>query len=203
MDQRRIKRNSHRLSKLLRHSGHESGLRLDPAGWVDLDELLRLTHLTRSDVELIIRHNNKSRFEVVGQQIRACQGHSRKMPVDLDALEQSWKIFDGSDSLWHGTSLEVVDAIAEQGILPGERTHVHLAASPDSRVGKRAGVALLLEVSVARLRQREIEVYRSANGVVLVRRVPPACLVGVRCESKRARAARAQLAQRLSLTSEG
>ena len=193
MEQRQVKRNSHRLSKLLRHTGHEAGLIVDPAGWVKVHDLLRLTRMTRDDLDLVVRQNNKSRFEVAGERIRACQGHASKMPVTLEALESSWDIHAGADSIWHGTRLEVVDAIAERGILPGERTHVHLAAAPDSRVGKRAGIALLLEVSAAALRAHGFEVYRSCNGVVLVRHVPPACIVGVRCESARALGAQARL----------
>lgn len=193
MDEHRVKRNSHRLSKLLRHTGQEDGLIVDPAGWVKVRDLLRLTRMTRDELELVIRQNNKSRFEVVGDRIRACQGHASKMPVTLEALESCWDVFDGPDSVWHGTRLEAVDSIAQSGILPGERTHVHLAAAPDSRVGKRVGIALLLEVSVAALRAHGFEVYRSSNGVVLTRQVPPACIVGVRCESARAVAAQARL----------
>jgi putative RNA 2'-phosphotransferase len=46
-------------------------------------------------------------------------------------------------------------------------------------VGKRAQVDVLLEVSVARLRDHGLTVWRSPNGVLLVRRVPPDCIVRV------------------------
>ena len=41
-------------------------------------------------------------------------------------------------------------------------------------VGKRAQVDLMLEVSPARLRAQGLRVFRSQNGVVLVRRAPRA-----------------------------
>ncbi len=192
-------KNSHRLSKLLRHTGHKARLRFDPAGWVALDDVLRVTRLSRDDVERVVRDNNKRRFELDGSRIRASQGHSRKLPVALDALEASWEPYGGPDAIWHGTRLQLVPAIAAEGILPGERTHVHLAESPDSRVGKRAGVALLLDVGVSALRNHDVEVYRSPNGVVLGRHVPPACIVGVQCESKRARESEADIRSQLRL----
>ena len=61
----------------------------------------------------------------------------------------------------------------------GERTHVHLAESTGSRVGKRANVALLLEVSPSQLRSAGHEIYCSPNGVILTRHVPPDCIVDI------------------------
>ncbi|HTW97898.1 MAG TPA: RNA 2'-phosphotransferase, partial [Acidimicrobiales bacterium] len=63
------------------------------------------------------------------------------------------------------------------------RSHVHLAPSPDSSVGKRASADVLLEISSERLAQAGIVVYRSPNGVLLVRLVPVAALVGLRAIS--------------------
>jgi putative RNA 2'-phosphotransferase len=94
-------------------------------------------------------------------------------------LEASWFRDDRGEALWHGTSLAVLPSIAREGILPGERSHVHLAPATDSAVGKRAGVDALLEVDTNALRRKGIDVFVSDNGVRLVREVPPDCITGV------------------------
>ena len=76
---------------------------------------------------------------------------------------------------------------------PAARTHVHLADALDSAVGKRANVDVMLEVSPARLRAQSLRVFRSQNGVVLVRRVPIDSIVGLLTIAPRAKREEAAL----------
>ena len=183
-----LKQISHHMSALLRHRAGEVGLRMDAAGWVDLEELVEHLGVPRHLVEEAAQHNNKARFEVSGERIRASQGHSLEgMPVTREALEASWTVFASDDPLWHGTRTEVAESIAREGILRGERSHVHLAASRESHVGKRANVGVLLEISPARLRAAGQTIYESPNGVILCRHVPPGCIVDIHPMSRSAR----------------
>ncbi len=185
---------SKRLSWLLRHGARESGLPMDEAGWAPLARVLTLCGLDEHELDAVIRDNNKARFQRVGDRVRATQGHSLEgTPVTLEGLEASWEIWQGSSLLWHGTTVEACKSIAETGVLPMARSHVHLAETPESRVGKRAGVAVLLGVDPIVLRERELPVFRSPNGVILVREVPPSSVVSLRCLTKRARRAEADL----------
>jgi putative RNA 2'-phosphotransferase len=178
---------SRRMSSLLRHQAGEVRLRMDAAGWVELDELAAHLRARRHVIDEVVQHNNKTRFEVSGTRIRASQGHSlENMPVTQEALEASWATFDGEGSLWHSTQPEAVEGIAREGLLRGERSHVHLAASRNSSVGKRANVGVLLEISPARLRAAGQMTFQSPNGVILCRHVPPGCIVGIHPLSKRA-----------------
>jgi putative RNA 2'-phosphotransferase len=101
------------------------------------------------------------------------------MPVTCEALEATWAVHDGSAHVFHGTRIAALEGIAREGILPGERTHVHLAEAVDSTVGKRAAVDVMLTVAPASLRDHGIGLHQSPNGVLLARRVPPACIVGL------------------------
>lgn len=194
MNPKEVTRLSHTLSWLLRHGADEAGLAMDEAGWARVDDVLKKARTTRAALDVAVRENNKSRLEVRGELIRACQGHSRAgMPVTLEALEASWALDPRDEPIWHGTNLAAVEPIAREGILPGERTHVHLAAETDSKVGKRAGVDVLLRIDPARLRAEGVGLYRSANGVLLARRVPPGCITGLRAETRRARDEEARL----------
>lgn len=194
MHPKEVTRLSHALSWLLRHGANEAGLAMDEAGWARVDDVVAKAKTTRAALDVAVRENNKSRLEVRGELIRACQGHSRAgMPVTLEALEASWAIDPRDEPVWHGTSLAAVEPIAREGILPGERTHVHLAAETDSKVGKRAGVDVLLRIDPVRLRAEGVGLYRSANGVLLARQVPPGCITGLRAETRRARDEEARL----------
>jgi putative RNA 2'-phosphotransferase len=168
---------SRRLSWLLRHGAGESGLAMDEAGWASVDDVLAVAGIARHQLLRAVERNDTQRLQLDGERIRACQGHSRDgMPVTQAGLERSWDVVDPTRPLWHGTSLDVLDAIARHGLRPGRRTHVHLAASADSPVGKRARVDVLLAVDPARLRAAGITVYRASNGVHLARTVPAGCI---------------------------
>jgi len=185
---------SKKLSWLLRHGAGEQGLSMDTAGWVPVDEVLRKLRLDQQTLELVVAENNKSRLELSGGRVRVCQGHSVEgMPVTREALEASWSRYEGPGPLWHGTSADAVPSIAREGILSVGRTHVHLAEATDSKVGKRANVDILLEISVPRLRAAGLGVFQSSNGVVLVRQVPPSCLTGLVAGTRAGRAREAEL----------
>lgn len=188
MNPKRIKKLSHRMSWMLRHGAGELKLSMDPAGWVLITDLLHHLHATEMELDEVVRHNNKSRYQVDGEYIRAAQGHSLEgMPVTQKALEASWEIYQGPETVWHGTNVNALVGISSEGIVPGRRTHVHLAAEIDSRVGKRANVGVMLQVSATRLRSRSYEIFVSPNGVLLTRFVPPSCIVGMRAMTRTAR----------------
>ena len=194
MSEQNLKRASHALSQLLRHRAGEAGLSMDAAGWAPVDDVLRRARMSRDTLDVVVRTNNKSRLQIVGDRIRCCQGHSLQgMPVTQEALEASWEELDRADPVWHGTNEEALASIARQGLLPGGRTHVHLAEETDSKVGKRAGVGVLLRVDPTALRAAGIGLYRSPNGVLLARVVPPGCITGLVAVSERAKKGEATL----------
>lgn len=182
------KRQSKHLSWLLRHGALESGLTMDSAGWAPVDAVLALTRISRSTLEELVRTDGKQRLQLDGDRIRACQGHSLSgTPVTQEGLESSWSVWDGAGPLWHGTRVEFVESILRTGIVAQARSHVHLAAALDSRVGKRAQVAVMLELDPAAIRAAGQEIYISPNGVVLVRHIPSAAIIGYRAMTHRAR----------------
>jgi putative RNA 2'-phosphotransferase len=191
---------SKQLSWLLRHGAGEVGLEMDAAGWAEIADVLRALDMSRAALMEAVEHNDKGRLEVRGGRIRACQGHSLAgMPVTAEALEATWTPREGDAPVWHGTRTAALAGIAREGILPGARTHVHLAEAIDSVVGKRAAVDVMLEVAPARLREAGIGLFQSPNGVILARRVPAACIVGLVPMVEKARRREAELTALLGL----
>lgn len=168
----RVVRVSKMLSKTLRHDPQRVGLTLDAAGWADVDTLLaafarRGTVMTRAHLEYVVEHNDKQRFTLDGDRIRANQGHSIEVDLGLDATTPP-------DLLFHGTGARNVEPILADGIHRGARHHVHLSADTATarRVGSRHGRPVVLTVLAGAMAAAGTPFYRSANGVWLVDRVP-------------------------------
>lgn len=141
-------------------------LQMDEAGWVTFDRLAKLLKTTPEALKAHVGADNKQRFTVVGDRIRAAQGHSTSV-VSPQALEASWTPFCASE-VYHGTNTLALDGIKRDGfIVPGARTHVHCAVSPDSSVGKRTNVPVLLKIDSTGL-----PMWLSENGVVLSGPIP-------------------------------
>ncbi len=178
---RHLTQRSKRLSWLLRHGAFEARVDMDAAGYVPIEQVLAHTRLRRSELAEIVAQNNKARLQVLGDRIRACQGHSPTgTPVTAEALEATWIRWAGGGPIWHGTRVEALAAIDADGLLPGRRTHVHLAEALDSTVGKRAAVAVMLAVDPGVAAAAGCPVFVAPNGVLLARRVPRAAIVGAR-----------------------
>ena len=82
---------------------------------------------------------------------------------------------------------------SKEGISAQRRSHVHLAPSTTSKVGKRWNVDLLLEISPARVRAHGLPLFESPNGVLLARRIPADCVTGVQVLTRRAQSMRAKV----------
>lgn len=185
---RHLVNDSKRVSWLLRHGAPERGIAMDPAGWVAVRDVLRELRMSEERLDAVVGQNDKARFERDGARIRATQGHSALGPagVSLEALEASWTAYAGDAPIFHGTSVEAAFAIAREGVSAQRRSHVHLAPSAASKVGKRWNVELLLVVSPPRVRAHGLPLFQSPNGVILARRIPPDCVIAVRPLAPRA-----------------
>ncbi|GAA3863994.1 RNA 2'-phosphotransferase [Saccharothrix violaceirubra] len=165
---------SKRMSRHLRHAPQEIGLTPDPAGWVDLDAFVAALRVPRDHVLEVVERDNKQRYAVEDGRIRANQGHTIEVDLDLPATEPP-------AVLYHGTAERVVPEILDKGLRPMRRHAVHLSTAVDTarQVGGRHGRPAVLVVDAAAM-QEAGHVFRvSANGVWLVDAVPPEFLSGL------------------------
>ena len=174
MDEKRLVKTSKFLSKHLRHAPEAIGLQLSGDGWASVDELLAACaragmHISRADLEEVVEKNSKNRFafDDTGTRIRASQGHSIEVDLDLEPVEPPAK-------LYHGTAAHNVDVILRDGLVKMRRHHVHLSAETETatRVGQRHGRPVVLVVDAAAMQQEGFLFYRSDNGVWLADEVP-------------------------------
>lgn len=158
---------SKRMSKALRHQPDRVGLVLDAQGWVGTQALLDALEIRREDLEEVVRRNDKQRFTIDGDRIRANQGHSIEVDLALPATAPPAELF-------HGTVRQYLDDIMRDGLRPMSRHDVHLSPDRETarRVGARRGRPLILVVDAGRMHADGHEFRVSANGVWLTRHVP-------------------------------
>ena len=185
---------SKKLSWLLRHGAREAGVALDAEGWASLDDVLRTLALREETVLRVVASNEKKRFELdaLTRRLRASLGHSEGV-VESENIESTWARFEGQALLFHGTQRAHLAQIAKEGLIAMSRTHVHLAASKDAVVGKRANVDVLLAIDPAKVRAAGEALFVSPNGVILARRIPAAAIVGLDAMTRASRAEEATL----------
>ncbi len=175
MDDRRLILVSKYLSRILRHAPSDLGLELEVGGWVRIDDLRTGASqdgfiVSHEELEQVVSGNDKQRFSIdpTGERIRANQGHSVNVNLELEATLPP-------EFLYHGTAQQSVAAILARGLLKMRRHHVHLSAevATASKVGARHGRPVVFEVAATAMAQADFTFFRSANGVWLVEHVPP------------------------------
>ncbi len=162
------------LSLVLRHQPETIGIQLDAQGWVRVSDLLvALSNakfpLSLDELKEVVRTSDKKRFSFSddGERIRANQGHSINVELGYEqAIPPSL--------LFHGTAERFVASIQSQGLIKGQRHHVHLSANSETAlsVGRRYGIPVLLSIASERMNKDGHLFFRSANDVWLTDHVP-------------------------------
>lgn len=168
--------NSRFLSFALRHKPDEVGLVLDQHGWADVDELLACCAtqghaMSLDELRHLVATNDKQRFQLDGNRIRASQGHSIQVELGLEPQTPPAVLF-------HGTVERFLPSILAAGLEPRSRQHVHLSADVATAtvVGGRRGTPVILRVDARAMHQAGQTFWRSANGVWLTDHVAPTCI---------------------------
>ncbi len=174
MQKRRVTWLSKTLSYLLRHGAYDENLKIDPGGWVKISDVLDFINsqakkkVDIEDLKYLVGHNDKRRFTLRDDKIRANQGHS--FPVDLGL-----KAKKPPDVLYHGTYQNVKEKILKQGLKKMQRNHVHLSSDVETaiKVGKRRGKPIIFQIEAKKMHEGGHTFLKSENDVWLVNYVPP------------------------------
>ena len=173
------------LAKHLRHTPDALGLTLQAGGWVSVDDLLSASArvgfaISYDELLECVETSDKKRFafDGVGDLIRANQGHSVEVDLQLDEREPP-------EFLFHGTVERFLVSIMAEGLKKGTRHHVHLSKDTETaqRVGARRGNPVILQVNAGQMHSEGFTFFLSANGVWLVDLVPAAFLARMMADS--------------------
>lgn len=175
MNEKILRQRSKFLSLVLRHQPETIGIQLDAEGWTDVSILLQQMIKHRNPLKLqelieVVENNDKKRFQLSNDhsKIRAVQGYSTQQ------VQREYIAMTPPDMLYHGTATRFVDAIFEQGLIAGQRHHVHLSTDlvTATKVGQRHGKVVIFRVNTQQMQQDGFKFYQAENGVWLTEKVP-------------------------------
>ena len=161
------------LCLILRHKPETIGITLDAHGWANVNDLIKGVNKTHKlDMEMleeIVATDDKQRYSFNEDKtmIRANQGHSVNVDVELEEVEPP-------EYLYHGTATKYMDSIWKTGLAPKSRLYVHLSADTETatKVGERHGKPIVFRIRSKCMYLQGHKFYKSANGVWLIKEVP-------------------------------
>ena len=126
--------------------------------------------ITEEELAQIVAENDKQRFsfDETGKKIRANQGHSTEVDLQLQSVEPPAQLF-------HGTVGKFLHQILAEGLRKMDRHDVHLSKDVETatKVGQRRGKPVVLVIDSAKMAADGFKFRLSDNGVWLTDHVPP------------------------------
>lgn len=152
------------LSLILRHEAAKFGVALDEHGFADVESVLSVLQksfpeLTQNDLLDLAARDEKGRFEIVADKIRARYGHSVYVKPTAEPTEPP-------GILYHGTSRTAAQRILEQGLRPMRRRFVHLSRTIEEarKVGRRhSRDVVIFEIQALAARKAGIDFFIESN----------------------------------------
>ena len=171
------------LALVLRHAPEKFNVEMDINGWVSTRELAdsisgqrRHYHWLRGwHFEAIANADEKGRYQVEGEMIRATYGHSIEIELDLPTDEIPEALY------WPCEPTEA-DAIVQLGITSGTRNHIHLSKTIVNALEAghvRIERPAIIEIDTVRAVADGHTIYRAGKTVFLTDEVPPEYLYRV------------------------
>lgn len=160
---------SRQMSYFLRHHPDKLGVDMDSEGWVEIDQFLEKLNerfpIDRALLGHIVETNNKKRFIIKDDKIRASQGHTWK-GVKITFKEKIPPV-----TLYHGTTTKRFEKIKKQGLLPMGRHHVHLSDNEETAMSvasrHKNETPLILKIDTKKMVADNVKFFISDNGVWL------------------------------------
>ncbi|MBP77785.1 MAG: RNA 2'-phosphotransferase [Deltaproteobacteria bacterium] len=167
------------LALVLRHAPEKFNVEMDINGWVNSRELSesiskqrRHYHWLRGwHFSAIANSDDKGRYQVEGEMIRATYGHSIELELDLPTDQIP-------EALYWPCEEEQVETIKELGITTGDRKNIHLSRSISNAMeaGYKGSAQInrpaILEVDTVRAIADGHIIYRAGKTVFLVDEMP-------------------------------
>ncbi len=163
------------IALVLRHKPEAAGIVLDSNGWADTENLIQGIRKTKDPtftlekLAEIVYTDEKGRYSFSEdlRRIRANQGHSVNVDVELEEVEPP-------NFLYHGTATKYIAGIEKEGLIPKSRLYVHLSETiaTATSVGQRHGKPVVYTIHAHKMFKDGYKFYKSVNDVWLTKEVP-------------------------------
>lgn len=161
------------VSGLLRHFPQKFDLKIDENGWVSFEALARVVSrrypwANKWVLKAMIYSDEKKRYELKGDKIRARYGHSIEVKLsDMPEAEE--------DTLYYGTSEEEASRMLEIGIKPVNQTYVHLSTTIEKSLevaGLRTKKPIVFEIDAKQAKIDGIRILKANDLIALAKEIP-------------------------------
>ncbi len=161
------------ISGILRHFPDKFGLEMDENGWVSFESLVKAVRrkykwANRWLVKALIYSDQKDRYELKDDKIRARYGHSIR--VELNDMP-----LDDSDILYYGTGEEEAQRILDIGLKPVNQVFVHLSRTFEKgeEVARlRTDKPIVIEIDAKKAREDGIRILKANKYIALAKEIP-------------------------------
>lgn len=135
MNQDELDKLGRMMAGILRHFPEKFKLEMDDQGWVDLMGLINAIRrrqttfhwLRQHHIQAVVDTDEKERYQIEDNMIRATYGHSLNVDPDLPTE-------DIPDLLYYPTTDEEAELLLETGLKPSDRKMVHLSRSIEDAI---------------------------------------------------------------------
>ena len=161
------------IAGILRHFPERYEIEMSPQGWVSVHELVkavkkrdkRFRWLKPHHIFAMVETDEKGRYQIRDDNVRATYGHSLSLELDLPTS-------DIPDLLYYPATPEEVELMLENGIAPSDRDMVHLSSTYDK--AKTAGLhrvsnPVILEVDTVAAREDGMVIMKACDSVYLTK----------------------------------
>ena len=166
------------MAGILRHGRFD--LRMDDQGFVRIKDIVatvkenngRMHWLRPHHIIALADTDPKGRYQVSGDSVRATYGHTIQLDLKLDTDNIP-------DELYYPTTPEEADIILEAGLMPSDRSMVHLSLTYDDafRAGSvRVEDPVILAIDCNKCFDEGYDIGKAAKTVFLCKQVPADCL---------------------------
>ena len=183
MDGVQRKRLSKLMSLILRHTPSKFNIALSRDGFVAISELVakiqqktNLSWVTEKHIRAVAELDQKGRFEIKGDLIRARYGHSKSLNIEIEYEEVPLNKLPSV--LYHGTVESNLPSILKFGLVPMRRKFVHLTSTVEDaltvayRHKKGDDKVVLLKIDTKKLLSLGYRILRASEKIFLVAKVP-------------------------------
>ena len=161
---------------ILRHFPEKFGLYMDENGWVDIDEIIdnvrsknpRSRWLRPEHIIALVKTDEKGRYQIKMNKVRATYGHSLEITLDLPTDNIP-------EQLFYPSSPEESEILLEVGIRHSDRAMVHLS---DTKISAREAGShrvnnpTILQVDTIPAIENGVVIQRGGNHVYVTDFIP-------------------------------
>jgi putative RNA 2'-phosphotransferase len=173
MDEEKAVRLGKLLSGILRHFPERFGVRMSVEGWANLDYIARVLSkrnrwVRKKHIIALVKSDEKGRYEIKRNMIRARYGHS--INVDLDYEDNEL------EKLYYGSNEEEAERILEIGLKPVKQRYVHLSTSVEKAIevgSLRSDNPVIIEVDAKKAQEDGIRIMKATEHIALAEEIPP------------------------------